>query len=53
VLETRHDVSYEHSKVIRASQEGTYEVVAIKDQYCAFSSQQFETKEKNQKRLRD
>ncbi len=52
VLETRHDISYEHSKVIRASQEGTYEVVAIKDHYCAFSSQQFENKEKNQKLLR-
>ncbi|KAK4146633.1 uncharacterized protein C8A04DRAFT_25553 [Dichotomopilus funicola] len=39
VLETRHDVSHEHSKVVRASQEGTYEVVAIKDKYCAFSTQ--------------
>ncbi|KAL2134601.1 hypothetical protein VTI74DRAFT_11343 [Chaetomium olivicolor] len=39
VLETRHDVSHEHSKVIRASLEGTYEVVAIKDKYCAFSTQ--------------
>jgi len=45
VLETRHDVSYEHSKVIRASQEGTYEVVAIKDKFCAFSTQQVEAKE--------
>lgn len=40
VLETRHDISYEHKKVIKASQEGTYEVVAIKDKYCAFSTQQ-------------
>lgn len=40
VLETRHDVSHEHSKVIKASQEGTYEVVAIKDKYCSFSTQQ-------------
>ncbi|KEY67977.1 hypothetical protein S7711_02182, partial [Stachybotrys chartarum IBT 7711] len=31
IIETRHDISYEHSKVIKASQEGTYEVVAIKD----------------------
>lgn len=38
VLETRHDVSYEDSKVVRASQEGTYEVVAIKDRYCSFST---------------
>ncbi len=51
VLETRHDVSHEHSKIVRASQEGTYEVVAIKDQYCAFSSQRLDTKEKNQKLL--
>jgi len=49
VLETRHDVSHEHSKVIRASQEGTYEVVAIKDRYCAFSTQQGDGKE--QKKL--
>jgi nucleoporin POM152 len=39
VLETRHDISYEHSKTIQSSQEGTYEVVAIKDKYCSFSTQ--------------
>ncbi|KAJ4291546.1 hypothetical protein N0V88_006143 [Collariella sp. IMI 366227] len=33
VLETRHEVSHEHSKVVRAGLEGTYEVVAIKDKY--------------------
>ncbi|KAL6813922.1 hypothetical protein J3E69DRAFT_118282 [Trichoderma sp. SZMC 28015] len=44
VLETRHDVSYEHSKVVKASQEGTYEVVAIKDKFCSFSMQQVEQK---------
>ncbi|KAH9890848.1 hypothetical protein F4778DRAFT_796352 [Xylariomycetidae sp. FL2044] len=38
VLETRHDVSEDYSKVITASLEGTYEVVAIKDRYCAFST---------------
>ncbi|XXH01106.1 hypothetical protein Hte_007457 [Hypoxylon texense] len=37
VLETRHDISYEHSKVITANLEGTYEVVAIKDHHCSFS----------------
>jgi nucleoporin POM152 len=42
VLETRHDVSYEYSKVVRASLEGTYEVVSIKDMHCAFSTQQVE-----------
>lgn len=39
VLETRHDVSYEYSKTIQSSQEGTYEVIAIKDKYCSFSMQ--------------
>lgn len=39
VLETRHDKSYEFTKSIRASDEGTYEVVAIKDKFCAFSLQ--------------
>lgn len=42
VLETRHEVSYEFSKTIHSSQEGTYEVVAIKDKYCSFSSQKAE-----------
>ncbi|KUI72236.1 hypothetical protein VM1G_07862 [Cytospora mali] len=42
VLETRHDVSDQYSKVVRASQEGTYEVVAIKDAHCAFSMMQIE-----------
>ena len=35
--ETRHDVSYAYRKTLAASQEGTYEVVAVKDAYCAFS----------------
>ena len=39
VLETRNDKSFEYSKSVRASDEGTYEVVAIKDNYCAFSLQ--------------
>jgi nucleoporin POM152 len=38
VLETRHETSNEYSKAIMSSQEGTYEVVAIKDQHCAFST---------------
>lgn len=45
VLETRHDVSYDHKKIVKASQEGTYEVVAIKDKFCAFSTQQVEKKD--------
>lgn len=50
VLETRHDISHEHSKIVRASQEGTYEVVAIKDRFCSFSTQQVVDK-KDQKLL--
>ncbi len=38
VLETRHDVSHEMTKVVQVSQEGTYEVIAIKDAFCAFST---------------
>ena len=38
ILDTKHDVSYEHTKTIRASDEGTYEVVAIKDKFCSFST---------------
>ncbi|KAI9834245.1 MAG: hypothetical protein M1819_003083 [Sarea resinae] len=38
VLETKHDISYEHSKTVRASEEGTYEVIAIKDKFCAYST---------------
>ncbi|KYK60699.1 nucleoporin [Drechmeria coniospora] len=45
VLETRHDISHEHTKVVKASQEGTYEVVAIKDKFCSFSTQQVEKRE--------
>lgn len=37
VLETRHDTSEEFTKKIRATDEGTYEVVAIKDRYCAYA----------------
>lgn len=39
VLDIKHDISYEHKKTIKTSDEGTYEVVAIKDKFCSFSSQ--------------
>jgi nucleoporin POM152 len=45
VLETRHDVSYDNEMTVRANQEGTYEVVAIKDKYCSFSTMQEGPKE--------
>ncbi|KAI9844486.1 MAG: hypothetical protein M1837_005569 [Sclerophora amabilis] len=38
VLETKSEVSHEHTKFVRTSEEGTYEVIAIKDQFCAFST---------------
>lgn len=37
ILDMKHDVSYEHVKTIKTSEEGTYEVVAIKDKFCSFS----------------
>ncbi|KAI1773753.1 hypothetical protein F4818DRAFT_100689 [Hypoxylon cercidicola] len=52
VLETRHDISYEHSKVITASLEGTYEVVAIKDRHCSFSRMGVDGNNKGQKSLK-
>ncbi|KAH8592232.1 hypothetical protein B0O99DRAFT_577063 [Bisporella sp. PMI_857] len=51
VLETRHEVSEEYSRVIQSSQEGTYEVVAIKDKFCSFSTQALGSKKSNQKLL--
>ncbi|KAJ5114603.1 Nucleoporin [Penicillium alfredii] len=39
VLDIKHDISYEHRKSVKTSDEGTYEVVAIKDKFCSFSSQ--------------
>ena len=42
ILDTKHEISYEKRKVIKVNQEGTYEVVAIKDKYCSFSTQQVE-----------
>ncbi|KAA8645517.1 putative nuclear envelope pore membrane protein [Aspergillus tanneri] len=39
ILDIKHDISYEHKKTIKTSDEGTYEVVAIKDKFCSFSSQ--------------
>ena len=39
VLETKNEISHEYSKTVRASDEGIYEVVSIRDRYCAFSKQ--------------
>jgi nucleoporin POM152 len=37
ILDMRHETSHEHSMRIKASEEGTYEVVAIRDRYCAYA----------------
>ncbi len=37
ILETRHDTSDEFTKMIRASDEGVYEVVSIKDRFCSYT----------------
>lgn len=39
VLETKNDVSAEHAMSVIVSQEGTYEVVSIRDRFCGFSMQ--------------
>lgn len=49
ILDIKHDVSYEHQKIIKTSDEGTYEVVAIKDKFCSFSAQP--SMERNEKLL--
>ncbi|KAI9373226.1 hypothetical protein BJX61DRAFT_395811 [Aspergillus egyptiacus] len=49
ILDIKHDISYEHQKTIKTSDEGTYEVVAIKDKYCSFSAQP--SLERNEKLL--
>jgi nucleoporin POM152 len=38
ILDTKHDISHEYTKTIKASDEGVYEIVAIKDKYCSFST---------------
>ncbi|KAL8673347.1 MAG: hypothetical protein Q9168_002226 [Polycauliona sp. 1 TL-2023] len=44
VLDTKSDISYEHTKSVLASDEGIYEVVSIKDRFCAFSTQRVQGK---------
>lgn len=52
-LDMRHEVSEEHSMRVRASEEGTYEVVAIKDRFCAYAKPGVNVNWKEaQKRLR-
>lgn len=51
VLETRTEVSYEHVMRVKASEEGAYEVVAVRDKWCAVSRQGGEAGGKAQKLL--
>jgi nucleoporin POM152 len=52
VLDMRSEISDEHSMRIAAHEEGTYEVVAIKDRYCAYSRPGVKVGEKSgQKKL--
>ncbi|KAL8681295.1 MAG: hypothetical protein Q9186_002606 [Xanthomendoza sp. 1 TL-2023] len=44
ILDTKSDISYEYMKSVLASDEGIYEVVSIKDRYCAFSTQRIQGK---------
>ncbi|CAG8225103.1 unnamed protein product [Penicillium salamii] len=39
ILDIKHDISHENVKTIKTSDEGTYEVIAIKDKFCSFSAQ--------------
>lgn len=43
ILETRHDTSTDFSKMIRASDEGIYEVVSIKDRFCSYTKPSHKT----------
>lgn len=53
VLDMRSEVSEEYAMSVMASEEGTYEVVAIKDRFCSYSKpgHEFGGKGKGQKRL--
>lgn len=52
VLDMRSEVSEEHSLRVAAHEEGTYEVVAIKDRFCAYSRPGVKVGEKSgQKKL--
>ncbi|KAI1735136.1 hypothetical protein F4680DRAFT_453228 [Xylaria scruposa] len=51
IIETRHEVSEGYSKVVMASLEGTYQVVAIRDKYCAYSTGHVVGKNKGPQKL--
>jgi nucleoporin POM152 len=51
VLEMRSELSQDHHMAIRASEEGTYEVVSIKDRYCAYAKEGIDLTKKKGKLL--
>lgn len=51
LLEMKSEVSHEHTLSIRASEEGTYEVVSIKDRYCAYTKEGIDFGKKKNKLL--
>ena len=40
ILETKNGISHDYSMTISASDEGIYEIVSIRDRFCAYSSEQ-------------
>lgn len=52
VLDMRSENSEEHSKRIYASEEGTYEVVSIKDAHCAYTKPGVKVEQDSRKRLK-
>ncbi|KXL47033.1 hypothetical protein M433DRAFT_149286 [Acidomyces richmondensis BFW] len=53
ILDMRHEVSQQHSMRIRATEEGTYEVVAIRDRYCSYAKPGIDVNRKKSQKLLD
>ena len=51
VLDMRSEISEEHTMRVLASEEGTYEVVAIKDKHCAYTKPGVKVDRDSQKRI--
>lgn len=53
IMDMRHEISQEHSMRIRATEEGTYEVVAIRDRYCSYAKPGIDVNWKSSQKLLD
>jgi nucleoporin POM152 len=51
ILDMRSEISDEHSLKVRASEEGTYEVVSVRDRYCGYARPGIGTEGSGRKRL--